>query len=179
MPPAARRLALVAHLSSAVGWLGGALAYLAIGIAAEASESSETVRGAWIAMDVIGWFVLVPLAIVALVTGLLMSLGTRWGLFRHYWVVISLVLTTFALVVMLLHMPDVSESADIARTASVDHLLAMGGDIVHPAIGIGVLFVVLVLNLYKPKGMTSYGRRRQANDRGARSGTPEVVAASP
>jgi hypothetical protein len=178
MPPAVRRLALVVHLTSAVGWIGGALAYLAVGVAAETSDSSETVRGAWIAMDVIGWRVLVPLGVAAFTTGLLLSLGTRWGLFRHYWVVFSLALTAFALVVMLLHLSDVTESADIARTASEAHLLAMGGDIAHPGIGIGVLFVVLVLNLYKPKGLTSYGRRRLARDRGARSGTPEMLAAT-
>ena len=36
------------------------------------------------------------LAYATLVTGLLMSLGTKWGLFRHDWVIISLVLTVVA-----------------------------------------------------------------------------------
>jgi len=39
---------------------------------------------------------------------------------------------------------------------------ALGGDLAHPAIGLVVLLVVQVLNVYKPRGMTRYGCRRQA-----------------
>jgi hypothetical protein len=58
-------------------------------------------------MELTGWYVIVPLAVAALLTGLVMALGTPWGLFRHYWVLISLVLTILATVVLLLHMPTV------------------------------------------------------------------------
>ena len=44
-------------------------------------------------------------------------MGTPWGLFKHYWVVIALVLTTLSLAVLLLHMPSVSALAALARTA--------------------------------------------------------------
>jgi hypothetical protein len=44
-------------------------------------------RSAWIAMELIGWYLLVPFAFAALATGLVMALGTPRGLFRHYWVV--------------------------------------------------------------------------------------------
>jgi hypothetical protein len=83
-----------------------ALVYVALGVAAEASDSGETVRGAWIAMELIGWSVIVPLAVASLITGLVMGLGTRWGLLRHYWVIFSLALTALSAVVLLLfHMP--------------------------------------------------------------------------
>ena len=41
-------------------------------------------RGAYLAMDLIGWFVIVPLSLASLLTGLVQALGTTWGLFRHY-----------------------------------------------------------------------------------------------
>lgn len=161
MAPGVRRFALAAHLSFSVGWIGAVVAYLGLAAAAQASEDAMTVRGAWIAMELVGWYVIVPLAVASLVTGLVMALGTRWGLFRHYWVLFSLALTVFATAVLLLHMPTVSSTADVAREADAARLDTLGGDLGHPAIGLVVLLVVLVLNLYKPRGLTRYGRRRQ------------------
>lgn len=160
LSPGARKVLLSVHLSLSVGWIGAAAAYLAVGIAADVSSSPDTIRGTWIVMELIGWFVIVPLAVGALTTGVAIALGTRWGLFRHYWVTFSLALTTFAVVVLLLHMPSVSVTADEARAAAPAQLNALGGDIGHPAIGLAVLVVTLVLNVYKPRGVTAYGRRR-------------------
>lgn len=161
MRPAARRLALAAHLTSSVGWIGAVLVYLALGVAATTSSDAATIRGAWVAMEVAGWFVIVPLAVGSLITGVVMALGTTWGLFRHYWVVLALVLTTFSTVVLVLHMPDVSATADIARVAGELELRTLGGDLFHPAVGLVVLLATLVLNVYKPPGLTRYGWRRQ------------------
>src|ERR1051326_5711341 len=108
MSPAVRKLALTVHLTTSLGWVGAVIAYLGLGIAAAASSEPETVRAAWTAMQVTGWWVIVPLAIAALVTGVVMSLGARWGLFRHYWTVISLVLTALCTFVLVLHMPAVT-----------------------------------------------------------------------
>src|SRR5438105_2866466 len=90
MPPAVRKFALTVHLTCSVGWIGAVIAYLALGVAAATSSDVQTVRAAWTAMDLTGWWVIVPLAVAALVTGTVISLGTQWGLFRHYWVLISL-----------------------------------------------------------------------------------------
>ena len=112
-------------------------------------------------MEVIGWFVIVPLALAALVTGIAMALGTKWGLFRHYWVVISLALTVFSVVVLLLHMPTVTTTAEVARGADLVTLRSLGGDLFHPGIGLLILLIVQVLNVYKPQGLTKYGWRKQ------------------
>jgi uncharacterized membrane protein len=74
---------------------------------------------------VTGWFVIVPLALAALLTGLVMALGTPWGLFRHYWVLIALALTIVATVVLVLHMPTVSSVADAARETDDAHLAVL------------------------------------------------------
>lgn len=162
-----RKFVLAAHLTFSIGWVGTVIAYLALGIAAETSRDTQTVRGAWLAMELTGWYVIVPLASASLLTGLVMALGTRWGLFRHYWVVFSLVLTTFATAVLLLHMPTVSSQADVAQDAEGASLHALGGDLLHPGIGLVLLLVVQVLNLYKPRGLTPYGRRKHHEQRSA------------
>jgi hypothetical protein len=158
MAPRIRKAALALHICTSVGWIGAAAAYLALGVAAQLPQQASTVSSAWIGMELIGWVVIVPLGCLALLTGLLMSLGTSWGLVRHYWVLIALVLTTLALVVLLLHMPTVTETADLARTMTEAEAMTLGGDIVHPAVGIGVLVVVAVLNIYKPRGQTGLGK---------------------
>ena len=164
MSPVVRKLALAVHLTVSIGWIGAAIAYLALGTAAATSRDAQTVRGAWLGMEIIGWYVIAPLAVASLVTGLVMAVGTRWGLFRHYWVIFSLALTAIATVVVLLHMPTVSSTADVARTADAAALDALGGDLAHPGIGLAVLLVILVLNIYKPQGATGYGQGEQ-NDR--------------
>jgi hypothetical protein len=165
MKPGVRKFALSAHLTFSIGWIGAVLAYLALGVAAVTNPDVEMVRAAWTAMELTGWYVIVPLALASLLTGLVMALGTKWGLFRHYWVLISFALTILATVILLLHMPTVSLTADIAQEAEGADLEALGGDLLHPAIGLVVLLVIQVLNLYKPAGMTRYGWRKQQEQR--------------
>jgi uncharacterized membrane protein len=167
MTPGVRKFALTVHLTCSVGWIGAVVAYLALGVAAVTSPDSQTVRAAWTGMDVTGWWVIVPLAIAALLTGLVMSLGTQWGLFRHYWVLISLALTILCTVVLVLHMPTVSAMAKLAQTADGADLRALGGDLFHPAVGLLVLLAITVLNVYKPAGLTPYGWRKQREPRSA------------
>ena len=154
MAPRIRKAALALHICSSVGWIGAAFAYLGLAVAAQVSQQASTVYSAWMGMELIGWVIIVPLGCLAFLTGLLMSLGTSWGLVRHYWVLIALVLTTLALGVLLLHMPTVTQTAELARTLTEAEAVTLGGDIVHPAVGIGILVVVTVLNIFKPRGQT-------------------------
>jgi hypothetical protein len=174
MPPVARKLALTVHLVSSVGWIGAVVAYLALGVAAVQSPDAQTVRAAWTAMEVSGWWAIVPLSLGALLTGLVMALGTPWGLLRHYWVLLSLALTVLCTAVLLLHMPTVSATAamlremDVGRGAAGTGHGGMGGDLFHPGVGLLVLLAITVLNVYKPRGVTPYGWRKQEEEREAR-----------
>src|SRR5215217_6360055 len=106
---------LAVHVICSVGWIGAAASYLALGLAAQFSQRGHLVRAAWLAMELTGWYVIVPLGCLALLTGLVMALGTPWGLVRHYWVLIASLLTSFALLILILHMPSVTASARLAR----------------------------------------------------------------
>ncbi len=167
MTPGLRKFMLIVHVTSSVGWIGTVVAYLALGVAAVTSQDARTVRAAWIAMELTGWYAIVPLALASLLTGLVMALGTKWGLFRHYWVLVSLVLTILSTVVLLVHMPDVSLLAGVAQEAGGAGLERFGGDLLHPGLGLVVLLVIQVLNVYKPRGMTRYGLRKQHEQRTA------------
>lgn len=153
LTPGLRKLALTAHLISSVGWLGAVVAYLALAVTGLTSRDAQVVRSGHLAMELTGWFVLVPLSLAALLTGLVQSLGTEWGLFRHYWVLVKFVLTVGAVTILLLHMPTVGRTSGAA------------GEVIHAGGGLLVLVAATVLSVYKPWGRTSYSRRKQAERR--------------
>lgn len=92
MTPRLRKFALTAHVVSSVGLLGAIASFLALAIAGVTSQNAQMVRAAYLAMELIAWFLIVPSAFASLLTGLIQSLGTSWGLFRHYWVLAKLLL---------------------------------------------------------------------------------------
>jgi hypothetical protein len=170
MTPGLRKLALAVHLTCSVGWIGAVVAYLALVVYAVTARDAQTVW-VWTATEVTGWWAIVPLAVAALLTGLIMALGTPWGLFRHYWVLISLALTILCTVVLVEHMSSVSATAAMLRAtdtvpgANGAGHGGMGVDLVHPGVGLIVLLVIAVLNVYKPRGLTRYGWRKQQERR--------------
>ena len=93
---------LAVHVAASVGWLGAIAAYIALNVPVIAGADEQLVRAAHLMMRPVAWYAAVPLALTWLVTGIVQSLGTPWGLFRHYWVLISLVVTAFATAVLLL-----------------------------------------------------------------------------
>ncbi len=167
MTPRLRKFALAAHLTCSVGWIGAVAGYIALDVAAATSQDAQTLRAAYLAMELIARYVIVPLALASLLSGLLMSLGTKWGLFRHYWVLISLLLTIIVTLVLLVETQTIGYFADMAAdpTTSGDDLRALGSTLVHSVGGTVVLLVILALNVYKPRGMTRYGWRKQQKER--------------
>jgi hypothetical protein len=161
MKPGIRKFSLTLHITSSVGWLGTVIAYLALAFAAATSKDIQTVRGAWIAMELTGWYVIVPLAIGSLLTGLIMSLGTPWGLFKHYWVLFKLILTVVSTLVLLLHMPLVSSLADVVAKTESANIGRLQRELFHPGVGLLILLLIVILSVYKPRGMTRYGWRKQ------------------
>ena len=159
MSPRLRKLMLTVHVTTSVGWLGAILAYLALNVPAVAGDDEQAARAAYLMMDVVMRYALLPLASASLGTGIIQALGTPWGLFRHYWVTISLVFTTFAFVVLVLHLPAVADNAAVAADPDSD-VAHLGGDLFHAVGGLGVLLVPMALNIYKPRGLTRYGWRR-------------------
>jgi len=167
MPPALRKFALATHLTCSVGWVGAVAAYLTLDVTVATSQEPQLLRAAWIAMGLVVSWAIVPLALASVLTGLIMSLGTKWGLFRHWWVLISLVLTVVATLVLLSEAGLISRFAAVAAdpATSDQELRALPNTLPHSIGGLVVLLVVQVLNIYKPQGMTPYGWRKQQEER--------------
>jgi hypothetical protein len=157
-----RKLALTAHVAASVGWLGGAAAFLALGVVGLTSDDPDTVRGAYLVMEPAAWFVLVPLAFASLLTGLVQSLVTPWGLFRHYWVVFKLLINVAATIVLLIYMETFSSMARAAADPRADlGVVRTPSPVVHAGLALVLLLVATTLAVYKPRGLTPYGVRKQ------------------
>ena len=164
MTPFFRKFALTLHVTSSVGLLGAIAAFLALAITGLTSGDVQTVRAVYLVMDLIARFVIVPLAFASLLTGLIQSLGTTWGLFRHYWVLVKLLLTVFATIILLFKMELIGYAALLAAETTLPgaDLRAAGIQlVVHAAGGLLVLLVPMVLSVYKPQGRTRYGLHKQ------------------
>jgi hypothetical protein len=164
MTPGIRKFALTTHVTSSVGWLGAVAAFLALSIAGVGSQDAQIARAAYLAMHLTTWFVIVPLCLAALLTGIVQSLGTTWGLFRHYWIVTKFLLTMLATIILLVHTQPIDRVAAIAAqtTLAFGDLRQLRLQLVGDACAaLFVLLMTTTLSVYKPWGMTAYGLRKQ------------------
>jgi hypothetical protein len=163
MTPRTRKLALALHVTASVAWLGAVLAFVALASASVASRDLQLVRGACLAMALVATKVIVPLALGALLTGLGSALGTPWGLFRHYWVLLKLLLTLISTVVLLVQLAPIRALAALAAdpSSSLADLGVAQRSLVHSVGGLCVLLVIQGLSAYKPSGLTRYGWRKR------------------
>lgn len=169
LTPRLRKFALTAHVTSSVGWLGAIVGFLALAVAGLTSQDIQLVRASHLAMRLTAWYVIVPLSLASLLTGLVSALGTKWGLFRHYWVLFKLLINVFANIVLLMYMPTLDHFAGVAANATLStgdlQMLRDPSAVIHASLALGLLLVATVLGLYKPRGVTPYGRRRMSERR--------------
>jgi len=168
MTPHLRKFALTAHVVFSVGWLGAVAAFLVPSIAGLNSRDIGVVAGAYLSMNLIGLYVIVPMSLASLATGLVQALGTQWGLFRHYWVLMKFLLALLATYALLMHQfTAVAQAAKLVSGAAAGtlpgaELRSVGTELLGDVSGaVLVLLVVTTLSVYKPWGLTRYGRRTQ------------------
>jgi hypothetical protein len=172
--PALRKFTYTTHVTTSVGWIGAVLVFLALAAIGLSSPDERSVRGAYLVMAPAAWFVLVPLAHASLLSGIVLSLGTAWGLFRHYWVVLKLVITSFATVILLIYMGTFRQMAGVAADPVVElRLVRNPSPLLHAVLALVLLLTATVLAIYKPFGTTPYGTHQQAR---ARTGAPSLAS---
>lgn len=170
MRPALRKLALTTHITVSVGWFGAVAAFLALAVAGLTIEDALRVRAVYLAMSIATWYAIVPFALVSLISGAVSSLGTKWGLVRHYWIVAKLLITILITVLLMVHLPpvDLLASASASTPTLGANLAGLRIRMVAYAIAaLLALLVLTVLSIYKPSGMTQYGWRKQQEERGS------------
>lgn len=161
MAPKIRKFMLVSHITFSVSWIGAVVCFLVFAISGLNNTDAQVLSSNYYAMNLIAQFVIVPLAFATLISGIVQGLGTNWGLIQHYWVVAKLSITVVSTVVLLLKLRLINELAsaglDIGNPLFSQARLEL---IVHAAGGILLLIIATVLSVYKPKGLTTYGRKK-------------------
>lgn len=180
LSPRVRKASLTLHVFTSVGWAGAVFMYLALGIAATTSDDKGLVSAAYLTMDWAAWRVLVPFAVVSLLTGIAHALITPWGLMQHYWVIVKLALTVLATVVLVAYTRTLSAFAEVAARnplrAGDWNYLQNPSIVLHSTAALVLLFVVTVLAVHKPVGMTRRGQRLRHQSRGAPSPLPSPTS---
>lgn len=160
MKPPLRKLVLSAHLTFSVGWLGAVAVFLTHAIIGLTSHEPSLVQAAYLAMELSAWMVIVPFCFGSLLTGIAQSLGTHWGLFRYYWIVVKLLLTIAITILLLVHMDLIGNMARIVSDTIISNNEYRGERIklvVTATAAALVLFIIIIISVYKPWGKTPYG----------------------
>jgi hypothetical protein len=156
-----RKSVLVLHIASAGAWLGVDVVMGVLIFTALAREDPATRALSYRALELVAVGPLLACGLVSLLTGLVLGLGSRWGLVRYWWVaaklVLNLVLTGLVLVAL---GPEVAAHADQARQfeAGLPALLDVGQLIFPPIVSPAALLVAIVLAVFKPWGRVRQGR---------------------
>lgn len=162
MPPAVRKAALTIHIISSVGWLGAVAAFLILAVTGLTSADAQLVRAVYVSMNLVGWAIIFPLSLASLLSGIIQGVGTVWGLFRHYWVLIKLIITAVATALLLVHLQPVTAMANMALAADLgpSDMNGMRVQLVFDAgAAVLALLVTSVLSVYKPRGLTRHGQK--------------------
>jgi hypothetical protein len=162
MTPASRKLVLFAHVTTSVAWVGAVAGFLALAIIGLNGSDAQIVRSSYLVMPSITWYVIVPLAFAALITGVILSLGTQWGLLRYYWVLVKLLINSLSIPILLLHTQIIHEVAGAAAKPYFSSADLHDQRVQLVTIAVAALLALLVataLSVYKPRGITPYGQR--------------------
>ncbi|MFF2805910.1 DUF2269 domain-containing protein [Streptomyces sp. NPDC058000] len=159
----ARRALLVVHVAVSVSWLGLTAGLLTLGVTGFTAGATETAAAAYRAMRVLTDDLVLPVAVASLASGVVLSLGTHWGLARHRWVLTKFWLTLLAVGLTVLALrPGI---ARLAATAAAGHPAPDPGLLVAPAVASALYLFLTAVSVLKPWGRTKRGGR----PRGARS----------
>ncbi|MBW5421935.1 DUF2269 domain-containing protein [Streptomyces sp. BG9H] len=162
----ARRATLVVHVVGAACWLGLTLGLVALALTAITTDSATATEAAVRSMKVFADWLVLPLALLTLVSGLLLSLGTQWGLARHRWVYTKfwLTLATTTAWVFALR-PGIDDSV---ATVTAGHPITDTADLIAgPLVSLGAYLFMTVLSVLKPWGLTRRGRKQRDQKRRA------------
>lgn len=158
--PGLRRFVLTVHILVSVGWIGADLCMLVLAVLGTTGDA-DVARAAFVVLGPIGDYLLVPLSLLTLLSGIVLALGTRWRLVRYWWVVVTLVLSTAATVAVGFALrPRLEAASALARSGGAVGML--GKQItVAASVALVLLCAVTAINVYKPWGRTPVGRGRR------------------
>ncbi|WP_232265565.1 DUF2269 domain-containing protein [Streptomyces pactum] len=157
----ARRALLAGHIAASVSWLGLSLCLLVLGITGAATDSPGTGAAAYRAMKIFGDWLIVPVSLLTLTSGVVLSLGTPWGLARYRWVWTKfwLTLATTGASIFALRSGIDHAAAEVDRLRAGEAVPLFADLVAAPAVSTSAYLFMTVISVLKPWGRTARGRR--------------------
>ncbi|MFF7010575.1 DUF2269 domain-containing protein [Streptomyces fimicarius] len=157
-----RRGVLVAHVAVSVSWLGLTVGLLTLGLTAFLTGDPATASAATRAMKVFGDWLVVPVALLSLVSGLVLAVGTPWGLARHRWVWIKFWLTLITTGLSIFSLRPGIDAAVADEVVDINLVIA-------PSVATATYLLITAISVLKPWGLTRRGRRLRISASSAKS----------
>lgn len=159
LTPTTRKWLLLLHVVASVGWLGLNVGNLTLTVTGLLTDDPSTQHTAFGALYLIGGPLLIPVSLLAYVSGILLGFYSRWGVLRYRWVLVKFVLTTIAVVLIPLSLlPGLREVSALMATTPPDQLADLGEhamSILSAGIVSTTMYVTsAVLSVHKPWGRT-------------------------
>jgi hypothetical protein len=150
-----RKSVLLIHIASAGTWLGIDVVMAVLVFTALGTDDDRTKALSFQALELVAVGPLLVTGLVCLLTGVLLGLGSRYGLVRYWWVAVKLVLNLALTALVLVALaPEVSDAAGRARRfeAGLPTTLEVGDLVFPPIVSPAALLVAMVLAVFKPWG---------------------------
>jgi hypothetical protein len=151
-----RQLAVWLHIVTSAGWMALALVLFALLCLATTAGDPAVAAGATASAHYLDVVLLAPLANASAATGLMLSVGTAWGLTHHGWVLTKLAITLVQLYAgIFLLSGALTATADAPGEAPPPALLA------GTAAMAGAIAFQAWLSVAKPGGKTRWSREHR------------------
>lgn len=151
-----RKVILLFHIITTISWLGSIIAYLPFAIAIINEPSLEALKGSYTAMNLIAWQVVLPLSLLSFISGLILALTSKWGLFKYYWVTIKIGINLVSILVLIKYLLNLKPFLTLFEgPISPEGLskLQTPGHLVHASLAILALLIASFLSVFKKPGL--------------------------
>jgi hypothetical protein len=165
LTPATRKAVLVLHAVTGISWMGVDIALFVLLMTARTTDDPTLVVSGFNAIRIIVPVAVPPLSLGILVTGLILGLGTPWGLVRYWWVLVKLSLSLVMTVLVFLSLLPAINSIPVLSVTpmSADAVRASLGFLptqlmFPPIVSFLMLGVATILSIFKPWRRTPWSR---------------------
>jgi hypothetical protein len=150
-----KKALFILHLVFSIGWLGAVAAFFVLAVLGYTGEDETTVRSAYISMQAITTYAIVPASIGALITGIIQTATNQWGLWKQYWIIFKLLFTIAATILLILHLNPINKLywAAFESIIAVEELKEIQWQLILDSFAaIILLLTITTVSVYKPWG---------------------------
>lgn len=151
----ARRATLVLHIASAGVWLGLDAVMATLVVTSVATDDTRTRAVTYRALELVTVWPMTIAGLTCLLSGVVLGLGTKYGLLRYWWVAAKLAINiALSTLVLFALQPTITEFADRGDALlNGETMPSTLGDLAFPPIvSTTALLVAIALSVFKPWG---------------------------